>query len=162
MPMPDKYIQSLPVFELAGRYVKPYHITREPGGVLRPDIIEAAYKTAEQLASPPDDEMPPASWLILHEGKGATYLCVYDWVWGNAVEGKGAAAGEPYLGCTDSDETHFVVVTRPLVGCVWELAVLEHERAAWVRHMLTPAEADLAAYLADRPADGPVGLRAAS
>jgi hypothetical protein len=48
------------------------------------------------------------------------------------------------------------------VGCVWELAVLEHERAAWVRHMLTPAEPDLAAYLADRPADGPVGLRAAS
>jgi hypothetical protein len=162
MPLPDKYLRSFPVFELAGRHVKPYHITRDPVGVLPPDVVEAAYKTAEQLASPPDGEMPPASWLLVHEGKTATYLCVYDWVWGNAVEGKGAAAGEPYLGCPDDDQTNFVAITRPLVGCVWELAVLEHERAAWARHMLAPDQPDLASYLADRPADGPVGSRAAS
>jgi hypothetical protein len=33
---------------------------------------------------------------------------------------------------------------------VWEAAVICHERAAWVRHVLAnPAGADLGAYLAD-------------
>jgi hypothetical protein len=40
---------------------------------------------------------------------------------------------------------------------VWELAPLEHERSAWVRHVLTPDEPDLDAYVADQAAPGPVG-----
>ena len=65
-----------------------------------------------------------------------------------------AAAGEPYLGCPDDDPAHFVPNARILAGCVWELTVLEHERAAWVEHMLVPDEPDLDAYLADGVADG--------
>lgn len=34
--------------------------------------------------------------------------------------------------------------------CVWELAVLEHERRAWLRHVLTPeGRGDIEGYLAD-------------
>lgn len=101
--------------------------------------------------------MPPASWLVLHEGKGAMYLCLYDWVWGNAVQVSAAAAGEPFLGCTDDDLTHFIVPARAMAGCVWELATLEHERAAWARHILLPDSPHLDSYLADRIPDGPVG-----
>lgn len=43
------------------------------------------------------------------------------------------------------------------IGCVWELAPLEHERSAWVRPGLMPASPDLDGYLADEVADGPVG-----
>jgi hypothetical protein len=158
MPFHDKYLRSLPLLELAGRQVKPYHVTREPDGVLAPDIVEAACAMAAKLVTPPDHEMPPASWLVLHEGKVPNYLCVYDWVWGNAIQVSTAAAAEPYVGCPDDDPTNFVVITRPMFGCVWELAVLEHERAAWVHHMLAPDQPDLASYLADTMADGPVGF----
>jgi hypothetical protein len=159
MGFEDKYVTARPVLPLASRMVKPYHITREPGGVLPPAIVEAAYAMAEQLLPPPDNEMPPASWLVLHQGRVPMYLCVYDWVWGNVVEVVSAAAAEPYLGCPDDDPTHFVVNTRILAGCVWELTLLEHERAAWVRHMLVPAEPDLGGYLADLVPDGPVGIQ---
>jgi hypothetical protein len=158
MPFQDKYVHALPVFDLAGRHIKPYHITREPDGVLAPEIVDAAYAIAADLATPPDGEMPPATWLVLHEGKRPMYLCLYDWVWGNAIRVRGAAAAEPYAGCTDDDPAHFVETNQILAGCVWELATLEHERAAWVRHMLVPDEPDLASYLADRIPDGPVGL----
>jgi hypothetical protein len=161
MPFRDKYLHALPVFSLAGRHVKPYHITREPDGVIAPEIVRAAYAMAAGLATAPDDEMPPASWLVLHEGKGAMYLCLYDWVWGNAVTLGAAAAGEPFLGCLDDDLTHFVVPATTMIGCVWELATLEHERAAWARHVLLPDEPGLDAYLADRIPDGPVGLEPA-
>jgi hypothetical protein len=159
MPFSDKFVRALPVCDLAGRRVKPYHITREPHTTLAPAIVAAAHAMAERMLAPPDHEMPPASWLVLHEGKVPVYLCVYDWVWGNAVEVVGAAAAEPDLGCPDDDPTHFVPAGRILAGCVWELTLLEHERAAWVRHMLVPDEPDLDAYLADTVPDGPVGIQ---
>ena len=33
------------------------------------------------------------------------------------------------------------------IGCVWELAVTDHERRAWLRHVLQ--HGDLEAYVAD-------------
>lgn len=37
-----------------------------------------------------------------------------------------------------------------LAMCVWELQVIQHEREAWLRHVLTPSgRHDVPAYLAD-------------
>ena len=39
----------------------------------------------------------------------------------------------------------------PAIGCVWELAVVDFERRAWLRHVLdNPNGPDLEAYLDDR------------
>ncbi len=157
MSFQQKYVHSLPAIERAGRYVKRYHITRAPDGVIGPDVVDAAYAVADKLLPAPDGEMPPAGWIVLHEGKGAMYLCVYSWVWGNAVHSQGASAGEPHLGCSDTDLTNFVILSEPLVGCVWELPTMAHERTAWVRHMLSPEVPDLDGYLADTLPDGPIG-----
>jgi hypothetical protein len=157
MSFQQKYVHSLPAVERAGRYVKRYHITREPDGTIAADIVDAAYAVADKLLPAPDGEMPPGGWIVLHEGKGAMYLCVYSWVWGNAVHTQGASAGEPYLGCSDKDLTNFVIASEPLVGCVWELPTMAHERTAWVRHMLSPEAPDLDGYLADTLPDGPIG-----
>jgi len=35
--------------------------------------------------------------------------------------------------------------------------VLERERTAWIRHVLTPDKPDLDGWLADTRAEGPVG-----
>ncbi len=80
----------------------------------------------------------------------------YSWVWDNVLEYHTAAAGVPFLGCPDEDPTHFIELERPWIGCVWELAPLEHERAAWVKHLLSGAP-DLAAYLADTCRPQPAG-----
>jgi hypothetical protein len=157
MSFQPKYVRALPPADRAGRHVKRYHITREPDGAIGADIVEAAYAAADKLLPAPDGEMPPASWIVLHEGRDAMYLCVYSWIWGNAVHARGAAAGEPYLGCPDKDLTSFVTVTEPLAGCVWELPTMAHERTAWVAHMLTPDVPDLRGYLADTLPDGPIG-----
>jgi hypothetical protein len=157
MTFQQKYVHALPAVDRAGRHVKRYHITREPDGVIGADIVEAAYAAADKLLPAGDDEMPPAGWIVLHEGRDAMYLCVYSWIWGNAVHSRGASAGELYLGCPDKDLTNFVVVSEPLVGCVWELPTMAHERTAWVRHMLSPDGPDLDGYLADTLPDGPIG-----
>jgi hypothetical protein len=44
-----------------------------------------------------------------------------------------------------------------LIGCVWELPALVHERSSWVRHGLQPGEPAVDAYLADFLPEGPVG-----
>jgi hypothetical protein len=157
MTFHQKYVHALPPVERAGRHVKRYHVTREPDGILALELAEAAYAVADKLLPAPDDETPPASWLVLHEGKDAMYLCVYSWVWGNVVHARNAAAGEPFVGCLDKDLTNYVVLSEPLIGCVWELPTMAHERTAWVQHILTPDTPDLAGYLADTLPDGPIG-----
>ena len=81
-------------------------------------------------------------------------------MWDNVLHFRGAAAGQPVLGCPDVDPTHFVRHDLPWIGCVWELPPVLHERDAWVRHLLTPDAPDLQAYVADTLPDGTTGDRA--
>jgi hypothetical protein len=78
-------------------------------------------------------------------------------VWDNVLECHAAVAGVPFLGCSDEDPTNFTELAKPWIGCVWELPAIEHERSAWVRHMLAPDRPDLSAYLDDVPAEGMFG-----
>jgi hypothetical protein len=96
--------------------------------------------------------------VVLHRGADTgAYLLAYSWFFDNVVEARIAVAGQPAVGSPDDDPTHFTDMRRPGVGCVWELGVLEHERAAWIRHVLAPDRPDLDGWLADTRAEGPVG-----
>jgi hypothetical protein len=153
MTFTEKHLRAAGTVAVGERQVKRYHISIEP------DIEEAIQKAAAdflpRLLPAPDDETQPASFAILHRGAGsAAYLNAYSWVWGNVIECRIAAAGVPFLGCADEDPENFTELTRPWIGCVWELAPLGHERAAWIRHVLSPARPDLAGYLADVLPDG--------
>lgn len=85
----------------------------------------------------------------------------------NVLRFKGAAAGQPVLGCPDHDPTHgclgvsprkhSITPNLPWIGCVWELPPILHERDAWVRHILAPQVPDLTAYLADSLFEGTTG-----
>ena len=52
-----------------------------------------------------------------------------------------------------SSQADFKTVQAPFLACVWELAVIGHERDAWVRNMMRAAP-DAQGYLADRLAPG--------
>ncbi|MEU8700390.1 hypothetical protein AB0C61_22525 [Streptomyces sp. NPDC048680] len=159
MAFEEKFLRTPPPIEVAGRRIKRYHVTADPAGIA-PEVEEAAYAVLPELL-PARDGTPPAGFVVLHRGGDTgSYLNAYSWVWDNVLHFRGAAAGQPALDCPDLDPTHFVVQSRPWIGCVWELPPLTHERDAWVRHVLAPEHPDLAAYLADSVAEGTTGGRA--
>ncbi|SCL73020.1 hypothetical protein GA0070606_6412 [Micromonospora citrea] len=158
MAFHDKELRVPGPLTVAGRQLKRYHVD-QPQRRIAPEVERAAYVVLPRLL--PDragDDTPAAGWVVLHRGADTgAYLLAYSWVWDNVVEIRIAAAGQPALDCPDDDPTRFVELNRPWAGCVWELAVLEHERAAWARHVLAPQRPDLAGWLADTRPEGPVG-----
>ncbi|WNZ07537.1 hypothetical protein [Streptomyces sp. 11x1] len=157
MPFTEKLLTVPPPVEAAGRRIKRYHVTADPDGIA-PEVAEAAYALLPALLPEPDGTTPPATFVVLHRGGDTgAYLNVYSWVWDNVLHFAGAAAGQPVLGCPDTDPTHFVATDRPWIGCVWELPPIQHERDAWVRHVLAPELPDLDAYLADSLPAGTTG-----
>ncbi|MBY8876663.1 hypothetical protein [Actinacidiphila acidipaludis] len=159
MPFAEKFLTAPPPMEVAGRHIKRYHVTADPAGI-EPAVEKAAYAILPELLPEPDGT-PPAGFVVLHRGgDDGAYLNAYTWAWDNALHFRGAAAGQPVLGCPDRDPAHFVALEPRLIGCVWELPPLLHERDAWVRHMLAPGRPDLPAYLTDSLPDGTTGDRA--
>lgn len=168
MPFEEKLRHSPPPIEVAGRRIKRYHVTADPAGIA-PGIEKAAYEFLPRLLPEPDGT-PPATFVVLHRGgDSGAYLNAYSWVWDNVLHCRVAVAGQPALGCPDRDPAHFMLLDRPLIGCVWELPPLLYERDAWVRHLLapespeppgspgSPALPDLDAYIADTLPDGTTG-----
>jgi hypothetical protein len=159
MAFTEKLLRVPPPIELGGRRIKRYHVTADPAGI-DPEVEKAAYAILPGLLPAPDGT-PPAGFVVLHRGgDSGAYLNAYSWTWDNALYFAGAAAGQPALGCPDRDPTHFVRLDGSLIGCVWELPPILHERDAWVRHLLTPdrpGSAGLDAYLADSLPEGTTG-----
>ncbi len=90
--------------------------------------------------------------LIVHRGRTTTFAVLDWWIDENVLRHHVWAAPADPPGPFES------LAPADVAICVWELAVLEHERAAWLRHVFTPdGHADLEAYLADRfePAASP-------
>ncbi|HEY2639121.1 MAG TPA: hypothetical protein VGI66_04460 [Streptosporangiaceae bacterium] len=156
MSITEKFLRAPGPIEIGGRMLKRYHITTFEAEI-EPGIQKAAYDILPGLVPRPDEETPPGGWLVLHRGASGAYLCAYSWVWGNVVEMRSAVAGEPYLGCPDTDPEHFGVFDRRWIGCIWELAPFGYERSSWVRHILEPDRPDLTGYIHDTLAEGRTG-----
>ncbi|MGI8880370.1 MAG: hypothetical protein ACR2KJ_07670 [Jatrophihabitans sp.] len=158
MPFQQKDLRVLPVTKVAGRQVKRYVVTT-PGLDIAPELQQAAEAYLPTLfPSFEDTETAPITFTVLHRGAAGMYLNAYSWVWTNVIHCRTAATGDqPFLGSTDPDLLEWAEIQMPLVGCVWELPPLEYERAAWVRHVLSPDVPDHAAYLADTFPAGKVG-----
>ncbi len=81
--------------------------------------------------------------LIVHEGRDGIWSILSWWVGGNMLQ----------------TQTYFSTVAQPEVltpyapagslACVWELAVINHERIAWTHHILKKPEPDYESLLAD-------------
>ena len=128
-----------------GRQVKRYHIARDTTSMRR-DWEESALALIPGMLAP-RDETPPAAFTVLFRS-GAD----------NVIYGRFATGGVPFLGSPDEDPGNLAPVKPPVLGCVYELGVLVHERSAWIRHVLMNETPDMDAYLADVLPTGPVGL----
>lgn len=80
--------------------------------------------------------------LIVHEGKDGVWTLLSFWAGGNML--RTTTFYSPF-----TDESDFQLLERGSMACVWELAVIDHERRAWVKHVLMNCIPDYAAYLND-------------
>lgn len=126
-------IRPLGVWELEGRLVKSYRITA-PGRHLDPALTSRARELARgQLAV---DRLAGGLGLavaIVHPGGDGDYVVLQSWIEGY-MSRLALFSGPP-----DQPE-----LLRPapagLAPCVWELAVLAHERDALQRHLLSSTD----------------------
>lgn len=154
MAFVERFLRVPPPAVVGARSVKRYHVNVQDESI-ESDVLEAAYEFLPRLLPPADEDGPAGSFVVVHRATRGAFVNAYSWVWSNVLYCRTAAAGEPYCECTDDDPTNFREVTKPLIGCVWELAPLGHERDAWVRHVLRAG--DFEAYLTDSLPEGTVG-----
>ena len=82
--------------------------------------------------------------LIVHTGREAVFILLDLWVDQNMLRHHVWVA--PLLTPTAFEPLEGTGITM----CVWEMAVLQHERAAWLAHVMKrSAGPDVASYLAD-------------
>nr|WP_042197824.1 hypothetical protein [Kibdelosporangium sp. MJ126-NF4]CEL22761.1 hypothetical protein [Kibdelosporangium sp. MJ126-NF4] len=157
MSFTERYSRPLPATVVDGWTIKPYQVTigREP---IAAPVVAAADEFLPKLlpaslAHPAlaheQEASPRYAFAVLHEGADALWLNLYTWVYQAILHTR--------LASSSLDTIAFGEVTEPLIGCVWELPALVHERSAWVRHVLTPDHPDLDGYLADVLPAGLVG-----
>jgi hypothetical protein len=104
----------------------------EPNGKL----LDAARRLAAEVL--PAGDGSRAAFVIAHRARPACFVLVY-W-WATAVDLSLAYFRSPLDQPADLEP-----LPADSVGCVWELGITNHEREAWVRHVL--GASDLAAYL---------------
>ncbi|WP_285750377.1 hypothetical protein [Lentzea sp. NBRC 105346] len=128
--------------------MKRYELTLD-GEELPPSLRAAADQMMETMVAPFEPDGPEGAFSVLHSGEDAVWLNVYMWCQEAIVRCVMASAPQ-------DDPESFEPLKEPLIGCVWELPILEFERSSWVRNMLL-IEPSLGAYLRDRRPAGLVG-----
>lgn len=151
MGFSERYMRQGGVAPVGDWRVKQYLVT-VASTPLDSGVVEAAQAYLPKLlpSAAATDTTPRVAFSVLHEGVDAVWLMLYSWVYGEILHSRGASA--PLSGPAE-----FTPLSEPLIGCVWELPALVHERSAWVRHGLQPDSPAVEDYLADFLPDGPVG-----
>lgn len=142
IPYRPRLTRSMGTVQRAGWTVKIIGITAGPE---LPDDLELAAAIAraeEHLPQPPrTDERPGIAFLIVHHGDEALWVIVA-WWWLDIL----------YQRLFRADPGSVALAPVPPDGptaCVWELLAIDHERQAWVTHVLArPDNPDFAGYLA--------------
>lgn len=151
LALSEKYvaraIRCQEVWGTDGWRVKVYGIAyRRPAP--RPELVAAAkWIAAEVLPRPADGEHRyGVGFLGAHDARGGCYVFV-DW-WADENE----LHHHPFLG--PSPEELRPARPEESIACVWDLAVVEFERRAWLDSVLKdPQGPDIARYLAAQLSD---------
>jgi hypothetical protein len=143
-------IRFLGLREIAGWRLKVYGITA--AGEFPPaGLAEAALRLApEVLPGPavlrdgPEPDRYGIGFVVIHHAGDFAFV-LYDW-WAGENEIHQRLYSAPL-----DDPAALAPHPSPAVFCVWEGAVVDHERRAWLRHVLArPDGPDVAGYLGDR------------
>ena len=132
------------VWEIGSLHVKVYDLLA-PGKEVTDDMVSVAKQFLEQDVRERVAAMGESNGLgfvIIHPGEVGLTVSAHWWAQGSVlcqhIYRQEYAAVEP-----------MDTVARPVVACVWELALINAEQEAWRETMMT-REPDRAAYLASR------------
>jgi hypothetical protein len=148
-PFEPRYVTPLGLWEVDDWRMKAYGLTLTDAAPRGSLVEESQTVVADALPDPAvTDDRYGVGFVIVHEGVDGDYVLVDHWFGENMLRNQvfWRRAHEPALWPVPSD--------GPTV-CVWELAILAHERQAWVREVLEPANGGLSGYL-DQWLAGPV------
>ncbi len=139
-------IRFVEVLHYQNWQIKLYSISVE-SALVSIDNITLASRSLEQWLSKCNVYALPTyniATLILHEGKEGCFAILNWWLDENMTQN--------YIYLKRQQDTVFELVSdRGMSVCVWEMAVLWHERNAWVKHVLMQHEQpNFIGYLADQ------------
>lgn len=145
-PYLPRRIAPIDTWREADHTIKVYGIHRDPdlaGPMLGDAAIAAARAAARAVLEKEagNERSHGLGFCIVHVGEEAIWLLLDWWITGGIV-------CQRMLSAPLAQPESFTPVTQPALACVWELAVIAHERDAWVRHMLTDRP-DAEAWLDD-------------
>ena len=140
-PFVERLVRFLELWEAGGWSIKLYGLGYRD--LPTPETVAAAKDAVlRQLPRPATTAFRYGlAFAIVHEGQDARWLLV-DW-WEHE-----SILCHRLLTSTFAEPAIFNPATGRAVACVWELAILEFERRAWVDSILRdPSHADVSAYL---------------
>jgi hypothetical protein len=146
-------ISFLKIHEVGGWRLKFYGITVN-GGPPRAELVTVAEALAPSVlpspavygsgGDPHDSDRYGVGFVTLHDAKDYAFALFDWWAGENELHQRMYSALPTRLGTMRPHPT-------PAIGCVWELAVTDFERRAWLEHVLTrPGGPDIEGYLAER------------
>jgi hypothetical protein len=119
-----------------GRPTKVYGLAVE--GRPSDELVTAARALARDVL--PAGQATAVAFVIAHEARPACFVLVY-W-WATSVD-----LCLQYYRSPLNRPAELEPLPENSAGCVWELALVEHERSTWVRHLLVAESPSLEAYL---------------
>lgn len=145
-PYGPRWVRCLDSLTFDGWRVKLYGIAYRGDRPVQA-LVDAAVAAAQESLPRPaaTNHRYGVGFVGAHDGRGANFVFV-DW-WANEDELHHRA----WLSSKEEPGTLRATGPNDFTACTWDLAVIGHERGAWVRHVLArPQGPDLDAYLADQ------------
>jgi len=140
-------VNPLGLWRAGERTLKVYGMRGDTTLPMPADIIEAAEDLLRQTTLNAQGRTnTPFGFAILHQGDEAIWLLLHWWL-------DGGICAQRLLRSSHERPLSFAEQDRPLMACVWELAVIDHERRAWTRTAMNP-DSTPKAYLQDWMAEG--------
>ncbi|MEN0005695.1 MAG: hypothetical protein AAF798_16215 [Bacteroidota bacterium] len=131
----DRTIAFQSVETIEDWHIKVYTISYQPtfGATV---ILAKAKQLLPQWISKAQATTLPAhklGFLIVHEGSDGTWMLFYWWTGGEML------GNQLFFAPTDQPQ-HIEANPHPFgLVCIWELEIIQHERQAWIRHVLAQA-----------------------
>lgn len=146
-PYQPRHVRRLGLWRAGPLQLKAYGVTVAPRSSPIPSPLHDAARryVEEQVHLVVAEGHHGLGFVVVHEGREGTWL-LFDW-WAHQD------ICCQLLAHADTGTSEFHAVERPLLACVWESVVLNHERVAWVQTMLT-ADPGPQAYLDQQLPDG--------
>lgn len=143
VPYTPRRVRPLGLLQIDDWRVKLHGLSAKPGGDLEDAAREGARKAAEEALPRPGigGGRYGVGFVIAHRSTDAYSYVVGWWAYGCLLSTAAYSA-------RFSDPAEIARCPARQAGCVWELAVIDHERRAWTRTMLgTKADGDVEGYL---------------